>query len=943
MSQMWQRSSYGHAYRWLQTTLEVGLLSRSSYSQNRTEESSQNPPDTATSNVISHDSSMVLQAIIPVRLKQRGTNQEVLTYALYDPGSTGCFLSEKLKDDLQASGVQTNLRLKTMLGESIVKSYLVQDLVVSDINGQNGILLPKTYSRQEIPVSHDQIPRPELLRRWPYLHDVAKSIPEIMPEIDIGLLIGSNCPLAMEPLKIISTDGKGPFALQYRHGWTVSSPVEDNSVTSTHRVNSNRIVTEDIEQATEIISPNRILNILESDFIDSRVARYPGEKGLSPEDTTFLKKAESNVVFKDGHFEIPLPFRNQNLMVPNNKILAIKRALYQKKKMQKDPKYHSDYVNFIDKILQNDYAERIPDSLLTAKSGHVWYLPHHGVYNQRKPDKIRVVFDCSAKFNGIPLNNQLLQGPDLTNSLIGVLTRFREHQVAFTCDVESMFYQVKVPKHQYNHIRFLWCPNGDISKELEEYWMKVHLFGAVSSPSIANYALRRVADEGSNLSSEVAHTIKRNFYVDDCLKSVPSATEASSLIAELTAACRGCGFRLCKFTSNDVSVLNTIPADDRSKELKTRDINYDPLPTEHALGILWVVETDTFGFSVLLPDKPLTRRGILSIVLSIYDPLGFAAPFVLLAKQILQDLCKETNLAWDDEVPDDHQRRFKQWISEVPNLQKITIPRRLKLPQQAKDTTFQMHVFSDASTSGYGAVAYLTSNEGGCSKTSFLIGKARVVPLKATSIPRLELTAAAVAVNLGQKMTLELDLHLNEICYYTDSTTVLYYIRAERKRFPVFVANRVRQIRDFSNANQWKYVSTDLNPADVASRGVSSVISSDMTRWLEGPDFLNMPASECPAKMHPSSEPQVTEENLMSLVTTTTSEEGSPFMTLITYFSRFSRFENKAFRRKLAVKWQDRIRNETIRKLHECHVWMREWLEVNEDGLGILFALPERD
>ncbi|XP_064116597.1 uncharacterized protein LOC135222441 [Macrobrachium nipponense] len=495
-----------------------------------------------------------------------------------------------------------------MHGESIVKSYLVQDLVVSDINGQNGILLPKTYSRQEIPVSNDQIPRPELLRRWPYLHDVAKSIPEVMPEIDIGLLIGSNCPIAMEPLKIISTDGKGPFALQYRHGWTVSSPVEDNSVTPTHRVNSNRIVTEDIEQATEILSPNRILNILKSDFIDSRVARYPGERGLSPEDTTFMKKAESNVVFKDGHFEIPLPFRNQNLMVPNNKILAIKRALYQKKKMQKDPKYYSDYVNFIDKILQNDYAEHIPDSLLTAKSGHVWYLPHHG----------------------------LLQGPDLTNSLIGVLTRFREHQVAFTCDVESMFYQVKVPKHQYNHLRFLWWPNGDISKELEEYWMKVHLFGAVSSPSIANYALRRVADEGNNLSSEVAHTIKRNFYVDDCLKSVPNANEASSLIAELTAACGGCGFKLCKYTSNDVSVINTIPADDRSKELKTRDINYDPLPTEHALGILWVVETDTFGFSVLLPDKPLTRRG--HYLHSIHPSM---TPLVL--RSMLHLCCRQSN------------------------------------------------------------------------------------------------------------------------------------------------------------------------------------------------------------------------------------------------------------------------------------------------------------
>ncbi|XP_064116595.1 uncharacterized protein LOC135222439 [Macrobrachium nipponense] len=195
----------------------------------------------------------------------------------------------------------------------------------------------------------------------------------------------------------------------------------------------------------------------------------------------------------------------------------------------------------------------------------------------------------------------------------------------------------------------------------------------------------------------------------------------------------------------------------------------------------------------------------------------------------------------------------------------------------------------------YGAVAYLPQTR--VDVQNFIsLGKARVAPLKATSIPqRLELTAAAVAVNLVQKMTLELDLHFNEICYYTDSTTVLYYIRAERKRFPVFLwpqsPSNPPPIRDFSNANQWKYVSTDLNPADVASRGVGSVISSDMTHWLEGPDFLNMPASECPAKMHPISEPQVIEDDVMSLATTATSEEGSPFMSLITHFSRWERLK----------------------------------------------------
>ena len=97
----------------------------------------------------------------------------------------------------------------------------------------------------------------------------------------------------------------------------------------------------------------------------------------------------------------------------------------------------------------------------------MWYLPHHGVYHPKKPGKIRVVFDCSAKFQGVSLNDCLLQGPDLTNSLVGVLTRFREDPVAFMADVESMFHQVIVPPEQYDYLRFLWWPGGNLDAELE--------------------------------------------------------------------------------------------------------------------------------------------------------------------------------------------------------------------------------------------------------------------------------------------------------------------------------------------------------------------------------------------------------------------------------------------------------------------------------------------
>ena len=88
--------------------------------------------------------------------------------------------------------------------------------------------------------------------------------------------------------------------------------------------------------------------------------------------------------------------------------------------------------------------------------------------------------------------------------------------------------------------------------------------------------------------------------------------------------------------------------------MKTLDLSYDDLPIERALGVQWCVESDTFRFRITIKDKPLTRRGILSIISSIYDPLGFAAPFALKTKKLLQDLCKDEKLGWDDELPESY-------------------------------------------------------------------------------------------------------------------------------------------------------------------------------------------------------------------------------------------------------------------------------------------------
>ncbi|KAJ8398398.1 hypothetical protein AAFF_G00426530 [Aldrovandia affinis] len=188
------------------------------------------------------------------------------------------------------------------------------------------------------------------------------------------------------------------------------------------------------------------------------------------------------------------------------------------RRFKKDSAYAAEYKAFMDNVLAKGYAERVPQEQLCRNDGHVWHIPHHGVYHKRK-NKLRVVFDCSSSYRGQSLNAELLQGPDLASSLLGILLRFCQGRIAIMADIEAMYYQVQVREDHRDFLRFLWWPGGDTTKPLEAYRMNVHLFGAVSSPSIANFALKQTAyDNTDKYSMEVLDIIKHGFYVDDCLK-----------------------------------------------------------------------------------------------------------------------------------------------------------------------------------------------------------------------------------------------------------------------------------------------------------------------------------------------------------------------------------------------------------------------------------------
>ena len=222
-----------------------------------------------------------------------------------------------------------------------------------------------------------------------------------------------------------------------------------------------------------------------------------------------------------------------------------------KRRFIKDPELHGRYAAVIDDYLQNGYAERVPENELDRSDGYVWYIPHHPVFHPEMLGKNRVVFDCAAKYRNVSLNDCLYQGPDLNNILVGVLTRFRQEPVALVSDIESMFNQVHVTPDHCDALRFLWWPGGDVDQSSQEYRMKVHLFGGVSSPSCSGFALlKTAADNKDTFSVEAVDTVERNLYVDDCLKAVVDEDAAVDLVHDLRDLLSERGFRLTKWLTN---------------------------------------------------------------------------------------------------------------------------------------------------------------------------------------------------------------------------------------------------------------------------------------------------------------------------------------------------------------------------------------------------------
>ncbi|KAK0131366.1 hypothetical protein N1851_033909 [Merluccius polli] len=434
--------------------------------------------------------------ILPVKVKCSKGNKVVETYAFLDPGSTGTFCTRKLIDKLNMEGRKFKIHIRTLGHNKAVESSVVDSLEISGFKGECFYPLPKVCTQKEMPVSTTNIISEKELRKWPYLEDV--KIPHINADVDV--LIGTNASKLMEPWEVInSREGEeGPYAIRTLLGWVINGPLQGSSNCGIDHpsVYANRITIDRIEEL--------LTSQYNYDFNERASAE---QEEMSREENKFMEIMESSAKLQNGHYTFQMPFKGKDVSMPNNLGVAMQRVHCLKRRLQKDASFHEEYNNFLADVLSNGYAEEVPQHQFETPTGKVWYIPHHGVYHPRK-GKLRVVFDCGAEYKGVSLNSQLLQGPNLTSSLVGVLMRFRQEQVAIMADIKAMFHQVKVAEEHRDYLRFLWWPQGNLEQDLLEHRMTVHLFGAVSSPSVACLALRKTAEDNqANFPKEVIETV----------------------------------------------------------------------------------------------------------------------------------------------------------------------------------------------------------------------------------------------------------------------------------------------------------------------------------------------------------------------------------------------------------------------------------------------------
>ncbi|XP_053686315.1 uncharacterized protein LOC128735856 [Sabethes cyaneus] len=544
----------------------------------------------------------------------------------------------------------------------------------------------------------------------------------------------------------------------------------------------------------------------------------------------------------DGRYTVSLPkVEGAFGRIGDSRDIAFRRLQGIERRLSRDAELRNQYNQFMEEYRQLGHMRRVD---VPCKEQVVrCYLPHHPVIKQESTTtKVRVVFDASCKTaTGESLNDILLAGPVIQDDLRSIILRSRTKQILLVSDVEKMFRQIQIAEADRPLQSILW--RTDTGEDAETYELTTVTYGTKPAPFLATRTLKQLAMDEQALFPLAARAASEDVYMDDILTGIDDAEAALEMRVQLMEMLRKGGFRLRKWASNCPTVLQGIPEEDLAV-IKADGYELDSDPAVKTLGLIWHPNRDVLKFRFKIPelsqDERLSKRKVLSIIATLFDPLGLIGTVITTAKVFMQLLwCLKDEdgkkLDWDHWLPASVEREWRNFHAQLPFLNELVIRRCVILPRAI---SVELHLFSDASERAYGACAYVRSVDSeGTVSVVLLTSKSKVAPLQCQSIPRLELCGARMAAELSSQVIKAIKMQI-EVVFWTDSTCVLRWIKAAPSTWTTFVANRVAKIQTLTENKTWRYVPGTENPADLISRGINPEQIQTNILWWEGPTWL---------------------------------------------------------------------------------------------------------
>ena len=601
-----------------------------------------NTPTTTSLQCASSKVPVLLQTARVDVLNPDNSSVSMSVRILFDSGSQRSYITEKLKESLSLTPCSSETMLMNTFG-SDKGSKQSCDVVAVSLSLRGGGVL-KLYF-----LSVPQICEPLSNQPLSYVSEHHRHLSELdladycctTEPLEVDMLIGLDHYWKLVTGKVIH-EGDGPIAMQTRLGWVLSGPVPGLSCQTTCNLVSTHLLMVDAYMPEE-----------SGQSLDSTLKKFWDLESLGVNQDTpdVYAEFERWISFKDGRYEVALPWKETHGALPSNYELSLKRLTGLLRRLRQLPDVFQQYDKVIREQLDKGIVEIVSDKAIQNSLVH--YLLHHPVVREDKSTtKLRIVYDASAKSNGSSLNDCLYAGPKFGQSIMDILLRFRTHRVALAADIEKAFLMVSVAPHDRDVLRFLWV--NDIKKErprVTTFRFTRVVFGVSASTFLLNATIKHHVEKYRENHPEFVNLFTRSIHVDDITYGASDEEAAFEVYGKSKKVLAEGGFNLRKFVSNSQSLQSRIESSEGHDLVEVNSSNSSSVVEEDKtytkdvlgraqsneggeqkiLGVRWNYVQDQLVFdlselAITLRNMEPTKRRIVGIGFTYHGPVQDAIP-----------------------------------------------------------------------------------------------------------------------------------------------------------------------------------------------------------------------------------------------------------------------------------------------------------------------------